>query len=375
MIKIAFITTGLSRGGAERMLLKLLSAIDRTKFEPAIFCLTQNLSLMPEIETLGVRVHSYKFNSPIFCIFSLISFIRDCQKFAPDILQGWMYHGNVFASIARCFVSSKVSFGIRVALYNFNYERLLTRYIIRLGAKLSQQADKIIYVSHVAQTHHESVGYSGQTAIVIPNGFDLIRFQPNESQRQEYRQRLQLSDDTIAVGYFARFHKMKGHVDLIHAFADVSARHPTAKLILAGAQIDERNHALTEVIRTHRLDKKVILLGELSCPERVLPALDIFVSPSHQEGFPNVVGEAMACGLACVVTDVGDSALAVGDTGIVVPSQNPQGLGAAINQMINEHQMIDWGIRARQRVETEFELSVIVKKYEKVYKDLMAEKS
>ena len=373
MIKIAFVITGLSRGGAERMLIKLLSLMDRTKFSPVVFCLTTHLSFKPDIDALGIPVFSYRLNKPLFMLFDFVKFIRDSRKLRPDILQGWMYHGNILAWAASLFTPSKLIFGIRVALYDFNFERLRTRLIIRLGALLSRFADKIIYVSEVARHHHEAIGYKAENACVLANGFELDKFQPNESYRHDYRSRLGAHESDFLIGYFARFHKMKGHLDLLEAFAAVYRRYPKVKLALAGLHLDESNTEIQSGLSQLKISKHVLLLGQLSNPERVLPALDLFVSPSHQEGFPNVVGEAMACQIPCVVTDVGDSALCVGDTGIVVPSMRPDLLADGIIQMINNPDRQDLGLKARQRIETEFALSDIVKKYEQVYTSIMME--
>lgn len=373
MIKIAFIITGLSRGGAERMLIKLLKSMDRTRFAPKIFCLTNHLDLKPELDTLGVPVQSYRLNSPLFLMLHLIQFIRDCRAFSSDILQGWMYHGNILAWLARLFTASKLVFGIRASLYDFTFERFRTRLVIRLGALLSKSANKIIYVSQVARGHHEGIGYASNNTCVLANGFELDKFQPNEEYRQEYRSLMSILDQEVLIGYFARFHKLKGHLDLIQAFSQVHRRFPKAKLALAGLHLDESNIEIQNALHQLKLKNHVLLLGNLSNPERVLPALDIFVSPSHQEGFPNVVGEAMACQVPCVVTDVGDSALCVGNTGIVVPPMDIEQLTQGLCQMIQDPNRDSLGVRARERIKTEFALSAIVKKYEKVYDSIVTE--
>ncbi len=373
MIKIAFIITGLSRGGAERMLIKLLKSMDRTRYTPAVFCLTDNLTLSPELEAIGVSVHHYRLNSPLYLGYHLIKFIRDCRAFSPDILQGWMYHGNILAWIVRRFCQAKLIFGIRATLYGFKLEKPQTRLMIRLGGILSKFADRIIYVSQIAREHHEAIGYAPHHACVLANGFELDKFKPNDTYRQDYRLRMGVMDHEILIGYFARFHKIKGHLDLIEAFSQVHRRFPHTKLALAGLSLDESNIMIQEALRHFKLTNHVLLLGELSTPERILPTLDIFASPSHQEGFPNVVGEAMACQIPCVVTDVGDSALCVGDTGIVVPAMAPDQLAQGLCQMIQDPNRVALGVRARERIETEFALSAIVKKYEKVYDSIVTE--
>lgn len=367
MIKIAFVITGLGRGGAERMLIKILSLMDRTKFSPVVFSLTPDLSLKPDIEALGIPVFSYRLNKGLFALVDIFKFILDIRKFSPDILQGWMYHGNILAWIARQFCPAKLLFGIRASLYDFKFEHVLTRMMIRLNGSLSHSSDQIIYVSKIAQIQHEQIGYNKNKSIVIANGFELEKFKIDQNLRTTYRDTFQLTSNHILIGYLGRYHKVKGCDDLIEAFCLVHRQYPQTKLLLAGLNLDESNRKIQEDLQQKKISKHVLLLGQLSNPERVLPALDLFVSPSHQEGFPNVVGEAMACQIPCVVTDVGDSALCVGDTGIVVPSMRPDLLANGIIQMINNPDRQDLGLKARQRIETEFALSDIVKKYEQVY--------
>ncbi len=372
MIKLAFIITGLGRGGAERMLLKLLSAIDRHRFEPRVFCLTTTTDLLGEFEAFGIKVYTYQLNKPLLALISLWRFLKDCRQFAPHLIQGWMYHGNIFAWLAHKCCPSRLLFGIRASLYDFNFERRLTQWIIRMGSYLSSSTDGIIYVSTVARQQHELIGYTSKKSITIANGFDLDRFNVNPDFRSDYRQRLQLLDTHIAIGFFARFHKLKGFKDLLQAFAAVHKENPLTKLILAGQHIDDHNIALKEIIAHYKLQHHVRLLGQLTHPERCLPALDLFVSPSLQEGFPNVVGEAMACGVPCIVTDVGDSALAVGETGFIVPPADPQALAQAILRRIEQpEKLYSLGQQARQRIKENFSLTTIVKQYETAYRNLV----
>lgn len=372
MIKLAFIITGLNRGGAEKMLLKILSTIDRTNFEPRVFCLTTHRSLQADFIAAGIQVYTYQLNKSLSILSDLWRFLRDCRHFKPHLIQGWMYHGNLLACLAQRFCKAKLIFGIRACLYDFNFESFRTQYFIRLGGYLSSLTDGIIYVSDVARTQHEAAGYRSVLNLTIANGFELDKFSPNPHWRQEYREKLLLKEEEIALGFFARFHKLKGFHNLLEAFAYVHKKQPNTKLVLAGHQVVDQNSELMATIKRHHLEDSVILLGELAHPEHCLNALDLFVSPSLQEGFPNVVGEAMACGIPCVVTNVGDSALAVGDTGLIVPPNDCNALADAILSAIKEPKTLrQWGEQARLRIKTEFSLATIVKKYEAAYTTLL----
>lgn len=368
MIKLAFIITGLGRGGAEKMLLKLLRPMDKARFKARVFCLTSQNALQPAFEDAGIEVSTYRLNHPFWGMRDLWQLLKDCRQFAPDLIQGWMYHGNILAWLAAKVCKARLIFSIRAGLHDIKLERRKTQLIIHLGAKLSRSAHGIIYVSTLARQQHEAIGYSSRNSLTIANGFELDKFTPNTDLRQEYRERLGIKQSEVAIGFFARFHKLKGFNDLLDAFAIVHKKNPATKLVLAGDQVDERNRELNHKISGLRLQNHVLLLGQLICPERCFPALDLFVSPSLQEGFPNVVGEAMACGVPCIVTDVGDSALAVGDTGLVIQPGNNKALAEAILQFIANPDILPrHGKQARLRIETEFSLPAIVKQYEKAY--------
>jgi glycosyltransferase involved in cell wall biosynthesis len=368
--RLAFVITGLGRGGAEKMLLKLLSLLDKTKFDVRVFCLTHHLDLLPDFEAANIKVYAYQIDKPLFALQSVYRFLRDCRRFAPDLIQGWMYHGNIFAWLASKVGVAKLIFGIRACLYDFKFERWRTQLIIRLGARLSHSTDGIIYVSSVAHHHHEAIGYTSKKSLTLANGFELEKFRPNLAYRQEYREKLGLSPHNLTIGFFARFHKLKGFSQLLQAFSLVYQKDPTINLILAGQQVTDHNKDLTAEIADLGLQEAVLLVGELKEPERYLPALDLFVSPSSQEGFPNAVGEAMACGIPCVVTDVGDSALLVGETGGIVPPHNPTLLAQAILDILkNPATLRTKGDQARLRIETHFSLPAIVERYEAAYRD------
>lgn len=136
--------------------------------------------------------------------------------------------------------------------------------------------------------------------------------------------------------------------------------------------MDEQNEQLMEWIEREQISDRIHLLGLRNDMNRVMSALDIFSSSSCGEGFPNVIGEAMACETPCVVTDVGDSALIVGDTGIVVKPSDPVALANAWATMIEkgEQHRKTLGKQARQRVLENFALKKIVQQYESLYQSI-----
>jgi glycosyltransferase involved in cell wall biosynthesis len=163
---------------------------------------------------------------------------------------------------------------------------------------------------------------------------------------------------------------MKDHAGFLKAASLVARKHPEVRFLLVGTGVVKEQPALAQVIAEQHLQDRTFLLGERADIPRLTAALDIACSASAWgEGFSNVVGEAMACGVPCVVTEVGDSAYAVGQTGLVVPARNPQSLAQALSRLIEagpEHRR-QLGEAARRRVEKEFSLPAIVRRYEDLY--------
>jgi glycosyltransferase involved in cell wall biosynthesis len=209
---------------------------------------------------------------------------------------------------------------------------------------------------------------------VIPNGFDLRLFKPNENSSKNLLETLTLAEDAVLIGHVARWDGQKDHANLIKAAKMVIERYPNAHFILCGQNIDHKNDILCSYIKKAGVEKNIHLMGRRDDIPRIMPQFDLLVSSSKAgEGFPNVLGEAMACEVPCVTTDVGDSAYIVGDTGFVVPPENPQALADAMIRYfsLSFEERKQLGRKARKRVETYFALDLVVEKYESIYQSLL----
>jgi glycosyltransferase involved in cell wall biosynthesis len=166
---------------------------------------------------------------------------------------------------------------------------------------------------------------------------------------------------------------MKDQPGFVRAARLVADRMPSARCILAGRGVPE-NAELRGLIRQLHLDDVVVLQPEVTDTPRFLASVDIAVSASYSEAFPNVVGEAMACGTPCVVTDVGESAMIVGDCGIVVPPRQPAALAEGVLALLNmpQEERRALGSRARRRILEHFSLASVVQQYERLYERLAA---
>lgn len=373
--KIIHIITGLNTGGAETMLYKLLSNIDRTKFELKVLSLTDIGSIGKKIEKLGISVKALDMKrgvpDPRF-IFRLVAILK---KENPDILQTWMYHSDLIGGIAAKMARNiPVVWNIRMSNLDPEGSKKTTILTAKACAKLSKTIPKkIICCSEASFKVHSELGYKEEKMIVIPNGFDLDAFKPDTEARYSVRRELRIPDDAAIIGMVARFDPQKDHKNLINAAGVLCKSNKNIHFILCGDGITNDNKQLAKWIQKYNLQANFHLLGRRADISYITAAFDIASSSSsYGEGFPNVVGEAMSCEVPCVVTNVGDSAYIVGDTGIVVPPKNPLAMAKAWEKLIKlpaeERKIL--GKLARKRIEDNFEISSVVNQYEVLYNQL-----
>lgn len=375
MIKVVYVITGLGVGGAEMMLVKLLTFIDRKKFQPIVISLTTRGEFGDQIESMGIPVYDINLKKNLFIPYKFIKFLKIIKEISPDIIQGWMYHGNLVSSLASIFLGNKIPviWNIRGSHYQLKDEKKNTAVAIWLGGKLSHLPKKIINNSlFSAIKHEEFLGYKVDKREVIPNGFDTNKFSPSMDEKYYLNTILNSTDkNVINVGLIGRYHPMKDHKNFIRAAEIYFDKYNIkTKFIMIGRDVDNQNEELFNYINQLNLKGELFLLGERSDIDKILCSLDIVVSSSYSEGFPNVIGEAMASGVPCVVTDVGDSAWIVGKTGKVVPPRDSENLAEAIYELSSSKiQRESLGQLARERVIQVFSIEKVVEQYEKLYLD------
>ncbi len=373
-MKILHLITGLGIGGAESALNRLLVAMDRERFEPVVVSLMAGGPIRDSIEAEGIPVHSLDMKRSLPSLSAMMKFRRIVRRERPEILQGWMYHGNIAALTAKIWAPGKVPviWNVRQSVYDLSLERPMTAQIIRLGAATSFMPSRIVYNSKVSRAQHQALGYKMDRSITIPNGFDTMVFQPNARSRSEIREEFGIGGDVFVVGMIGRFDPMKDHGNFLRAAAHVLAATTNVRFVMAGKGVDAKNGQLTGLIDELGLRGFVHMLGERNDTPRLNATFDLAVLSSNSEGFPNVVGEAMATSVPCVVTDVGDAAYVLGDYGRVVPSNDSEALGQAILEMrrLPSAQLMSYGKRARLRIQSQFAVDTIAKQYEEMYEEV-----
>jgi len=359
------------------MLCKLLSAMDRSVFEAEVVSLTDIGTVGKKIQDLGIRVRAFGMRRGPRDAFRMLSLARWLKLRTPNVIQTWLDHGNFVGGLAAQLAGrGKVVWGVRHSNVDPRNYRRTTFWTMKACARLSGWLpSRIVCCSEASRAVHMKFGYAPEKMVVIPNGFDTELYRPDETARQAVRSELNVPMGTPLIGIVGRFEVQKDLENFVQAAGILHSRVPDARFLLCGEGVTWENGQLAGWIRAADIAEHCHVLGRRDDIPRVDAALDIFASSSFGEGFPNAVGEAMACGVPCAVTDAGDSALIVGDTGRAVPPKNPQALAEAWLSMLElgKDGRTRLGLAARQRVVEHYSLAAIVRQYERLYSELATE--
>lgn len=373
--RIAHVATGLGIGGAETTLLNLLTRLDRQQFECQVFSLSSEAPLADRIRALGVPVHLLDMKPGAPDPRGYLRLVAHLRRFRPALVQTWMYHADFLGGLAAPLAGRPpVVWGVHLTVGEMSGLKPATRLIIRLNARLSRRLPKaIVCCAEAARRTHAALGYDATRMTVIPNGIDLDRFRPDPAARARLRAELGLPADALLIGLAARFDPHKDHRNFLRAAALLRRRRPEVHFVLWGRDITPQNPDLVAWLREEGLEGAVHLLGLRTDAPALTAALDLAALSSWGEAFPLVLGEAMACGVPCVSTDVGDAALILGETGRVVPPRRPQALADAWGEMLalppSARQAL--GRAARQRVQDRYSLDKMAAAYARLYEDII----
>lgn len=369
--EILHIITNLQTGGAEMMLYKLLQYSEFFQKNSIVVALIGIGNIGEKIKSLGVPVFEIGMVRGKLCPMKFLHLIKLILRLNPKYVQTWMYHADLIGGLASKLAGCKFLFwGIHHSNLNVRDNNFSTIFTARVCSFLSHfLPNKIITCSKHAKLVHGSVGYDISKMIVIPNGFDISYFRPDSSARSNVLDEFALLKDSSLISLVGRFDPQKDHKTFVKAASIVLKEFPKTYFLLCGSGLVEANDELIGWLNEAKVRNNFLLLGVRDDISRIFAASSVAVSSSIGEGFPNVVGEAMASGIPCVVTDVGDSAYMVGDTGIVVQPSNELALADAIKKILalSEKERSTLGSNARKRVQDLFSIQSVVKMYESIY--------
>jgi glycosyltransferase involved in cell wall biosynthesis len=352
------------------MLTRLVSRIDRNRFMSVVVSMTGPGAMGPVITGAGIRLETLGLRRGWADLRGVVRLVQILRAWRPQILQTWLYHADLLGLVARWLGYAPC------LLWNVRCSESTGASAVRLAlSRLSAVPDGVIVNSLAGQRFHEGLGYRPKRWEYIPNGFDTRELRPDDVGRGRLRAELGIPETAIAIGLAARYHPMKDHANFLAAAALLAQRRGDVVFLLVGSGITPSNRELANAIEAHGLTPRVRLLGERQDMTAVYPAFDIAtLSSAFGEGFPNVLGEAMSCGVPCVTTDSGDSAEILGPAGLVVSRRDPAALAAAWQQIagLGPEGRRSLGLKARERIVRDYDLATIIGRYEALYAEFAA---
>lgn len=364
---VVHIVTGLNDGGAEGVLYRLCTNDKNNRH--IVISMMDSGKYGPLLEAEGTEVVQLGMAQGKITFKGLFQLWRTLREVRPDIVQTWLYHADLIGGIVARFAGIRnVCWGIRHGNPTTESVKRSTALVAKASAMLSRVVPRrIVSCSQDAVAPHVAIGYDESRFVVIPNGYDLTRFQPQEEAGNELRQSLGITSDVFLTGMVSRFNEQKDHENLFAAVAYALAKKPDIECLLVGTGMERTNTRLMQWATEAGCENQLHFLGRRTDIPVVMSALDVHVLSSFAEGFPNVIAEAMVCGTPCVTTDVGDASLIVGDTDWIVPAQDSRALGEAIC-LAAEAKADEAGWRkrreaARGRIVEKFSIEQMVKAY------------
>lgn len=355
------------------MLEKLVRTMDRRAFPCQVASLVPGGVVGDRIRGLGIEVEDLSLSRGRPRPGAVLKLARLLRDFSPQVVQTWMYHADLLGlAAARLARTGKVAWNIRCSDLDLSAYSRMTALTVRACALLSRFPDAVVANSSAGREFHRRLGYHPKRFPVIGNGFDLSRFVPDPKARDAVRRELGVPAGAPLVGLVARWDPAKDHAAFFQAAGLLVRDGSDARFVLCGQGVDPDNPDLARWIREQGLSGRVSLLGLRDDVPRIMAALDVFASSSRSEGFPNVLGEAMASGVPCAVTDVGDSAEVVGEWGVIVPPGDPQALAMAVGGLLalSPDARKALGALARERVGRLYSMEAVARAYEDLYREL-----
>jgi glycosyltransferase involved in cell wall biosynthesis len=369
-LRIVHVITTLELGGAEVMLTKLLEHTELRRYPTLVVALAGRGALAARLESRGVEVLALGASPGIAAVSGLVRLARIFRARRPDVVLTWLYDADLLGFLAtRLAAVPALAWNVRCAELDPRDHPWRLRAMLALLARLSGRVAAVVVNSEAGRDASLRLGYHPPAWVSIPNGFDVSRFAPQSDARDEVRAELGLLREALLVGLVARYHPMKDHETFLEAAARLRTTHPAVHFVLLGRDVDPANRMLAAIVDRLGLRPVVHLLGERDDVPRLTASLDVATCSSYSEGFPNAVGEAMASGVPCVSTEVGDCRTVVGETGVIVPPRDPGALADGWRQLLDlaPEARRALGRAARARVTDRFEIGAVARAYEALY--------
>lgn len=365
--RVLFVTSGLARGGAERFLARLAVALTASGHTCAVASLGQGEPVAATLAERGIPVFELgrSWLRPGWRL------ARLARSFAPDVVQGWMYRGNLAACWAARAARRRPTlvWSVRQGLGDLETSPAGTRLAVSWNARWSRHPFAIVYNAYDAARQHEAAGFLADRTRVIVNGVDALLLARDEEIRTKTRASLGLAPDHLVTTLLARWHPVKNHRGFAQAAGSFARRRSEARFVLAGDGIDDGNATLCAWLDEAGVRDRCRLLGDRPDVPELLAASDVVTLASHAEALPNALLEAMGAAVPCVAPAVGDIPELIDETGVIVRADDPEALAAGWEQIaaLTAADRRALGLRARTRAVDHYGIGRAAAAFEALY--------
>lgn len=320
-MKILFLIRSLNRGGAERQLIELCIGLSSQGHQIKVLLFYSGGPLERELRNASIPIVYLNKRGRWDILGFFYRLTKQVAKEKPDILHGYLDTANILCSILKfIFPEFKIVWGVRASNMELVHYDWLSRIQFKIECKLAQWTDLIISNSFAGRNYVVKNGYPPKKIRVIHNGIDIEKYHPDKESGKLLRKEWGVNEQQYLIGLVGRLDPMKDHPTFLKAAQLLYLQRDDVRFVCIGDGPESYKKTLFNMCKDLGLEKSVVWAGALDDMCQVYNALDIATSSSSfGEGFSNVIAEAMSCGIPCVATDVGDSAIIVGDTGEIVP--------------------------------------------------------
>lgn len=361
---IVHVITGLGNGGAEMMLYKLLSEMNKNLYDIKVISLLDFGIMGDKIEGLGIEVYALRINTLKGLLTSFYNAKKICKS--VDVIQTWMYHADFFGFIlAKIILNKKLIWGIRHGALERGKDKFTTITLAKINAYLSSYIDEIICCSNISRIFHEKLGY--KKIKVIPNGFNIEQYKKDIPNRENLLSILNINNKKILLS-IGRWNRSKNYPNLLRSLYELNKCRQDFICLLVGNNLAD-NEELYKLIDSFGIGDIVKVLGRRDDIVQILSISDVFISHSDIEGFSNVLGEAMLCEVFSVATDVGDNSYILGDNGFIVRPNDYIDLKNKIDESLNLDTELkkNYELMSRNRICDEFSIDTVCKLFCELY--------
>lgn len=361
-MRIFFLIRSLNLGGAQRQLVVLAKGLQQRGHMVAVIVFYPGGFFEKELKGTSIPVISLnkrgRWDTPGF-VLRLVKLLRHHK---PDVLNSYLGAPNILTALLKpLFPRILMVWGVRASNMDLRKYDRLARLIYRVECWFSRFADLIIVNSYAGLSYAATCGFSTKKMIVIPNGIDTEQFKPSPKDGRRVRKEWNVPEHDKLIGLVGRLDPMKDHPTFLRAAALLLQKRQDVRFACVGDGRTNYQNDLFKLGEELGLKEQLIWTGARRDMPAVYNALDILTTSSYSEGFPNVIGEGMACGVPCVVTDAGDSEWIVRETGIVVPPGDPQSLADGWQLMLTSlNQPVDQKTICRQRIVDNFSANMLI---------------